>query len=113
MYNSILEKIDNIEYAIKSSQSNDVRIYENEYYEFMDTERFVELYPECEEDLFDDTTFVVFEDGEDILICRQYNMDAIKSYCTYLSDFKQDILSDNEICEIKSDLLYFKNKYIL
>lgn len=108
MYNSILEKIDNIEYAINDFHSSSNRICESEYYEFMDTERFVELYPECEEDLFDDTTFVVFEDGEDILICRQYNMDAIESYCTYLSDFKKDILSDDEICEIKSNLLYFK-----
>lgn len=110
MYDSILERIDNIEYAIKDFQSDNTFIHENEYYEFMDVERFKDLYPECEEDLFDDTTFVVFEDGEDIFIYRQYNMDAIESYCTYLSDFKQDVLTKEEIDEIKSDLQFIKNK---
>lgn len=106
--NKILEKIDEIDYSIRKFQSEKDYMSEDEYYEFMDSERFKELFPIEGEDLFDDTTFVIFENGEEAFIVKQYNMDAITSYCEYLNEFKFDILSVEDIDKIEQELLLLK-----
>lgn len=108
MNSKLLNKIDEIDYNIRSFQSENDYISENEFYEFMDAKRFRELFPKESDDLFDDTTFVIFESGDEIFIIKQYNADAITSYCEYLNEFKFDILSVEDIDKIKQELLLLK-----
>lgn len=108
MVNKILEKIDEIDYNIRKFQSERDYMSEDEYYEFMDAERFKELFPEETGDLFDDTTFVIFENGEEAFIIKQYNMGAIDSYCEYLNEFKSDLLTVEDIDKIEQELLSLK-----
>lgn len=105
MTNRLLDKIDEIDYNIRKIQYEKDHMSEDECYEFMDAERFKELFPEESEDLFDDTTFVVFENEEEPFIMKQYNMGAIDSYCEYLNKFKFDLLSVEDIDKIEQELL--------
>lgn len=106
----VLKKIYEIDLSILAAQSEETSLYEDEFYRFTDVISFSETFKNNEilEELYPETSFLVYEPNSDFTnasIIRQYSNNAIDAFCDYLDEFKYDYLTEEEVDEIRRDLL--------